>query len=393
MEPKHLKKMRIARSNIRRGVEGAREEWEMQLASLKKKMFAKLNKKQASPSEAQLAFFKPIYADRDFFDLPIIYKKGIAVFKDYHNPIVEYQQRAFSFSESGLKEDLRKKGANTDDLTMTVRNYELGKVCVQVKCDPQQSSLIRSYEIGDIEKHLKDNIKNLWCTECIISMSGVDMSIYRFYDPYCPVGRFYLFPSWQLCSSPVEMDEITFFHLDLSDLLLDMIDEMHEREDMLKEYCKELKLQQLSSISFDIMNIKFWDEQRVARAARDYYHRGQNYHEALCRLNQKLMRPLKKYFDSCLLSHPESIKYMPGFKTENGVWSVEVIQLLPQYNTAFYLEIKYEGNTYKFTFDTNQYSQYAIDQLIANIDHYGCLLNKLMKRFDYEYNKCANSAT
>ena len=97
MEPKHLKKMRIARNNIRRGVEGAREEWEKQMASLKKKMFVKLNKKQASPTDAQLAFFKPIYADRDFFDLPIIYKKGIAVFKDYHNPIVEYQQRAFSF--------------------------------------------------------------------------------------------------------------------------------------------------------------------------------------------------------------------------------------------------------------------------------------------------------
>ena len=107
---------------------------------MRKKMFVKLNKKQASPTDAQLAFFKPIYADRDFFDLPIIYKKGIAVFKNYHNHIVEYQQRAFSFSESGLKEDLRKKGANTDDLTMTVRNYELGKVCVQVKCDPHQSS-------------------------------------------------------------------------------------------------------------------------------------------------------------------------------------------------------------------------------------------------------------
>ena len=246
------------------------------MASLKKKMFVKLNKKQASPTDAQLAFFKPIYADRDFFDLPIIYNKGIAAFKDYHNPIVEYQQRAFSFSESGLKEDLQKKGANTDDLIMSVRNYELGKVCVQVKCDPQQSSYMRSYEIGDIEKRLKDNIKNLWCTECIISMPGVDMYIYRFYDPYCPVGRFYLFPSWQLCSSPVEMDEITFFHLDLSDLLLDMIDEMHERKDMLKEYCKELKLQQLSSISFDIMDIQFWDEQRVARAARDYYHRERN---------------------------------------------------------------------------------------------------------------------
>ena len=45
MEPKHLKKMRIARSNIRRGVEGAREEWEKQMASLKKKMFVFPSKK------------------------------------------------------------------------------------------------------------------------------------------------------------------------------------------------------------------------------------------------------------------------------------------------------------------------------------------------------------
>ena len=74
--------MRIARNNIRRGVEGAREEWEKQMASLKKKMFVKLNKKQASPTDAQLAFFKPIYADRDFFDLPIIYNKGILLAVD-----------------------------------------------------------------------------------------------------------------------------------------------------------------------------------------------------------------------------------------------------------------------------------------------------------------------
>ena len=172
-----------------------------------------------------------------------------------------------------------------------------------------------------------------------------------------------------------------------------MIDEMHERKDMLKEYCKELKLQQLSSISVDIMDIQFWDEQRVARAARDYFNRGQNYHEAFCHLNQKLMAPLKKYFDSCLLSHPESIKYEPGVKAENDIWSIEIIQLLPQYNSAYFIEIIYEGNTYKFTFDTNQYSEYAIDQLIDNIDHYGCLWNKLKKRFDYEYKKCANGAT
>jgi hypothetical protein len=141
------------------------------------------------------------------------------------------------------------------------------------------------------------------------------------------------------------------------------------------------------------MDIQFWDEQRVARAARDYYHRGQNYHEALYHLNQKLMAPLKKYFDSCLLSHPESIKYKPGFKAESGVWSIEIIQLLPQYDSAYYLEIKYEGYTYKFIFDTNQYSQYAVDQLIANIDHYGRMWNKLMNRFNLEYNKCANGAT
>ena len=69
------------------------------------------------------------------------------------------------------------------------------------------------------------------------------------------------------------------------------------------------------------------------------------------------------------------------------------VYLLFFYNfIAYYLEIKYEGYTYKFIFDTNQYSQYAVDQLIANIDHYGRMWNKLMNRFNLEYNKCANGA-
>ena len=380
MEIQYINNMRIVRNNIRMGLAGARSNWEKHQLTQRKKLIAKLRKMNATTEKAKEIVFLPLEVDHDYFDIPLIYYGE-------RNPLVEYIDGSFSFSITLLKEKLKDKGYSIQSLTTSINEYTKGTVSLRYTINKDYYSVDRWTCFCNIRKRLENYICELNCTECIISTDGADMTIYRFHQPGCFSGRFVLYPASQLCGIPIEMDEIAFYRLDLSSLLLDMIDEIHERQVILKDYCKGLTIRQLNANSMDIQDIIFWDEKRVIQAAQEYYKKGMNYQDAINLLKRNLMKPLKEYFKSCILSHPESIMQNRGVHNQNNVRTIRIYSEIRNWALVWVLETIYEGTSYSFILDNKQYSQYALNQYFTKVDEYGRLWNNLVRCFQFEFTK------
>lgn len=378
METIYLKKMRIERKIIRLGQREAILSHHQEFASRKKKIIAKLRKKCATTEIAKRTIFLPLDVDHDYFDLPDIYHSE-------KNPLVEYVGGIFHFSEIQLRKALLAK--SHDYLIMTVHDIEKGKVSpfTNIDCELHCSEKVQSFI--NLRRRIGQYAKTLLCTECSISFIGVEIRIYRFYQPGCYSGRFILYPSMQLCDYPVEMDEITFYQLDIISLLLDMAEEIKERQDILKDYCKGLTVRKLKANTMDIQDVKFWNEKRVALAALEYAQKGMNYQKAFDLLKRNLMRPLKDYFNKCILSHPEAIIKESGFYVKDNRRTIRIFLDNRHFTPVWVFETIYEGASYSFVLDNKQYSKYALDQYLTKVDEYGALWNKLAKLFQSEFHK------
>ena len=386
MEIQYINNMRIERNNIRMGLAGARNNWEKNQLSQRKKLFAKLRKMNATAEKAKEMVFLPLEVDQDYFDIPLIYYGK-------RNPLVEYIEGSFHFSVTSLKEKLKDKGYANHNLTILINDYTKGTVSLRYTINKDLYSVDSWICFCNMRKRLEKYICEQNCTECIISTDGADMAIYRFYQPGCFSGRFVLYPATQLCGIPIEMDEIAFYQLDLASLLLDMIDEIHERQIILKDYCKGLTVRQLNANSMDIQDITFWDEKRVIQSAHDYYNRGMNYQDAINLLKRNLMKPLKDYFKNCILSHPESVMQERGVHNQNHIRTIRIYPEMRNWALVWVLETVYEGTSYSFILANKQYSQYALNQYFTKVDEYGRLWNNLVRCFQFEFTKYSKLQT
>ena len=380
METNYLSYMRQERSKIRNRVAGAKEKWEQHLASQKKSVLAKARSKQATLDIAKKIVFLPLDVDRNYFDIQKIYNIS-------KNPLINCHLGDFQFSEAQLCEDLNAKGYSTEELSFSVHNSAKGAFGIKWSINTKIHCVEKWIKMEQIYKWINENAKTFSCTKCIVSFKGVDMIIYRFFLPSCPYGRFFVIPATQLCECPIPMDELSFYQFDTTSLLIDMVDEFNERQVIFKQYTKKLSIKQLDANSIEIQDLRFWDEKRVSQAAQDYCMKDYSYEDGLKMLKNNLMNPLKKYFNSCLLSHPEDIKYRKGFETEIGVWIVCISKEYKNFKHVLILVTSNDRNTFSFTFDNNQYSQYALDQYLTKVVEFGNLWTKLVDHFHLEFMK------
>lgn len=372
--------MRIERKIIRLGQREAILSHHQEFASRKKKIIAKLRKKNATTENAKRTIFLPLDVDHDYFELPDFYHCNI-------NPLVQYVRGNFIFSEMQLKKSIQDKALPIGDLTMHVHDTEKGKTCLFFKIDRELHCIERIIKIINLRKRIELYTQTLNCTECGISFKGVEMRIYRFYQPGCHSGRFILYPTMQLCDYPLEMDEIAFYQLDLIALLFDMAEEIRERQDILIDYCKQVTVRKLNANTTEIQDIKFWDEKRVAQAAFNYSQNGMNYQDALTLLKRNLMKPLKDYFNKCILSYPETIKKESCFFERNSRRAIRIFHEYRNFTQVWVFETIYDGASYSFILDNKQYSQHALDQYLTKVDEYGALWNKLARLFQSVFYK------
>ena len=372
--------MRQERSKIRNRVAGAKEKWEQHLASQKKSVLAKARSKQATLDIAKKIVFLPLDVDRNYFDLCKIYNTS-------RNPLINSHLGEFQFSESQLREDLNTKGYSAEELYFSVNNLTKGTFSVRGKITTDFYCVEKWIKMEQTYKLINENAKLFFCTKCIVSFKGVDMIIYRFFMPGCPYGRYFIIPSNQLCECPIPMDDLAFYQFDTTSLLIDMVDELNERHIILKQYAKKLSIKQLEANTIDIQDLRFWDEKRVSQAAHDYCMKDYSYEEGLKTLKKNLMNPLRKYFSCCLLSHPEDVKSRKGFGTKIGAWIVCVSQDYQNFKHVLILVTSNDRNTFSFTFENHQYSQYALDQYLTKVVEFGNLWTKLVDHFHLEFMK------
>ena len=347
MEIQYINNMRIERNNIRMGLASAKSNWEKNQLSQRKKLFAKLRKMNATTEKAKELVFLPLEVDHDYFDIPHIYYCE-------RNPIVEYTDGSFHFSVISLKEKLKNKGNSIHNLTTSINEYTKGTVSLKYKESHDLYNGDRWTDIIRIHNRIEKYISTLNCTECIISADGADMTIYRFFQPGCLSGRFALYPAIQLCGVTVR---------------------------------------QLNANSLDIHDIIFWNKKRVIQAAQDYYKKGMNYQDAINLLKRNLMKPLKDYFKSCILSHPESIMQNRGVHNQNNVRTIRIYSEIRNWTLVWVLETVYEGTSYSFILDNKQYSQYALNQYFTKVDENGRLWNNLVRCFQFEFTKYSKLQT
>lgn len=386
----YLKEMRIARYNIRHGLPGAQKSWAKEVCKKRNKELSRF-KNKGNSTNITMASFLPIDFDDDFLDIPILYCKEYCtppdyykMIEDYINPIVNYTGESFHFSEAQLRNAIYAMKGNADDLVMAVCEHQPGVQLSAVNWDirlREQNSRLLLY---DLNEKLKKCYEFFSCTECKITYLGVNMVIYRFQMNNSQEGLFFLYPSLELSGCPVEMDESSFCQLDFMALLQDMVDEVCERQEILVSFQKKMIVKKMSYIANDQLHLEILDKETVAKLAIDCYEQGMDYYSALKLLKKEFMSPLKDYFDSCVLSHPESVKNcfnISVYETYKGIWKISLRYHRKKTRNAFELVTENSEEDFSFVLDNGQLSQYALNQYLEHVEVYALKWFYLTKHF------------
>ena len=182
------------------------------------------------------------------------------------NPLICFKNGKFMFSEQRLREGLSKLGANMNDLKMTVGKEE-GPLYLDSCFLPPP---IR-FEYGG-----RDDI---FRQECVITYKGIQMTICRMHIKGVPFGIYQVFPVKEMpCESHLTLKEDEFYLLDLPTLLLDLSFEYELRQEELKFYMKQMRINTMETLVLDEDNIALDDidptnVQSWMDRIRDYFMR------------------------------------------------------------------------------------------------------------------------
>lgn len=390
MKTNYLKEMRIARYCIRQGLPNAQKVWAQKVSQKRSKEISRLKNKGYSSTIAMSSFI-PLDFDEDFIDIPILYCKGYCSHPneykkviDYHNPIVDYSRGSFHFSETQLKNALKATVGDSNSLYMTICEHQPGNQLSEVAWNMKLRDFKSRMHFIGIRDKLKLCFENFSCTECRLSYLGNNMVIYRFPMKNSQEGLVYLYPSTELSGCPVEMDESSFYQLDLIALLLDMADEVHERQDIITSFRKKQIMKRMSCVANDKLNLEFVDKEFVTKLAIEYFNQGIDYYSALRLMKKNLLEPLKDFFEDCVLSHPESNKNcfnISQFQIYRGVWTISLKYNRHRTRNAFELRTENSEEEFSFILDNGMLNQYALDHYLEHVETYALQWFYLSKHF------------
>ena len=160
------------------------------------------------------------------------------------NPLVEWQQGAMHFSESGLREALQQRGVNLKEF-----KYECSYTSSNDALFP------------DVE-------------EISITYGKAIMKIKRSFTEGVAFGYYEIVPTTQLANTlPWKMEETGFYILDIATLLMEMDAELSLREEELSYYLKGMKLTSIEGVIIDKLEYKLWDEKEISAKVQTYLKR------------------------------------------------------------------------------------------------------------------------
>jgi hypothetical protein len=224
------------------------------------------------------------------------------------NPIVCLTDGKFSFSEQGIRNALKKMGADLSQFKMDVK---------EMARDADDCTLLIAYK----------KRKNVYTQVCTLTYKSIEMEITRWHVKDSPFGVFEIMPAKQMmCYVPeycnrnnrlfiLRDDE--FYLLDLPTLLLDLALEYQLREEEITYHTKQLRIttMQTSVLDEDHITLAAIDEATMERIIKESESKGLDKEQTFKVLVQPWMTAIHDYLVQMTGKYKDSV-YMCNLRIE-----------------------------------------------------------------------------
>ena len=272
-------------------------------AKMRKKWAA--NDKRFATQHAQLEHIR-----KDVF-LPLDYAVNFDFgnYKTWHfvkeNPIAQWKQMNFSFSESGLRKALIAEGADIDHFEIKISRKNIhGLEAPQPQNKWEQytySDNPRPNRSYDDEREYHAWLQRMYeiCTEMetvYLTYRQVTMTIKRYSMEGVPFGYYELNPCCQLTKAAMLMQETDFNTLNVATLLMEMEAEWELRQEEMNYYAKQLRLRAMeAAVTDDTIDFTLWDDKKLEQKIPEYVAKDYS----LDKIINQVLRPWKAAVSKC----------------------------------------------------------------------------------------------
>ena len=216
-----------------------------------------------------------------------------------HNPIVQWREREFSFSENALRDAMAAEGA---DLTL----FEM-KVKRQRRKEGEKIDLNKHYN-HCYSYYRNDSWIDEFAKQCTdvetvkLTYGQATMVIKRYSIQGVPFCYYTLNPCEQLVGVSMILNESDFSMLNIGTLLMEMAAEMEMRQEELVYHSKKLRLRLMAStVMDDVINFTLWDDTTLSQKIDEYISNGYNTEKIINLALRPWKSAINKYFDLALL--------------------------------------------------------------------------------------------
>ncbi len=231
-----------------------------------------------------------------------------------NNPIMQWRQMDFSFSESGLRAALEAEGAEMDSFKMVVSRRS-----IKGKQAPKSNNGWKTYPCMNPKKRDRyETMYRAWlkrvyeiCTDVEIvhlTYGQVTMTIHRYSTEGMPFGYYELNPCEQLTEAYFLLHEADFYTLNTATLLMEAAAEWELRQDEFLYYAKRWKIRTMEAFTTDSIELKMWSEKKLQKKIPEYIAKGYN----LDKIIEQVCRPwkvaIKKYIEA-VTEREEQVPY------------------------------------------------------------------------------------
>lgn len=216
-----------------------------------------------------------------------------------HNPIVQWREREFSFSENALRDAMAAEGADLTLFEMKVKRQRLKegeKIDLSKRCNYCRCNYCFDSWLDEFAKQCTD-------VETVkLTYGQATMVIKRYSIQGVPFGYYTLNPCEQLVGKSMILNESDFSMLNIGTLLMEMAAEMEMRQEELAYYSKKLRLRLMAStVMDDVINFTLWDNTTLSQKIDEYISNGYNTEKIINLALRPWKSAINKYFDLALL--------------------------------------------------------------------------------------------
>lgn len=272
-----------------------------------------------------------------------------------HNPIVQWREREFSFSENALRDAMAAEGA---DLTL----FEM-KVKRQRRKEGEKIDLNKHYN-HCYSYYRNDSWINEFAKQCTdvetvkLTYGQATMVIKRYSIQGVPFCYYTLNPCEQLVGESMILNETDFSMLNIGTLLMEMAAEMEMRQEELAYYSKKLRLRLMAStVMDDVINFTLWDDTTLSQKIDEYISNGYNTEKIINLALRPWKSAINKYFDLALLRMAnESCLRFQKLSQDNPAKEIE--KYLKEANLEL-CDVNLSGDTHSIIISYQNYQCFA----------------------------------